>query len=161
MDSCGRDPICRPSEPLFCRPKLPSPTMIAVATSHHNRNFTIRMGQPSGRLARNGFRVLEDFWPASWESALTHDSSCRGSEQNSPLGLPLSPSVYQRIGSSQQKFSPSSVQFKGEISDEFPRMRHQQRHLDFCTPCLLSRGPGVRVSPGAPPPFSFNDLCEK
>jgi hypothetical protein len=27
--------------------------MIAVATSHHNRNFTIRMGQPSGRLARN------------------------------------------------------------------------------------------------------------
>ena|SRR6516162_3705294 len=33
--------------------------MIAVATSHHNRNFTIRMGQPSGRLARNGFRVLE------------------------------------------------------------------------------------------------------
>ena len=59
MDSCGRDPICRPSEPLFCRPKLPSPTMIAVATSHHNRNFTIRMGQPSGRLARNGLRVLE------------------------------------------------------------------------------------------------------
>jgi hypothetical protein len=39
---------------VSCRPKLPSPTMIAVATSHHNRNFTIRMGQPSGRLARNG-----------------------------------------------------------------------------------------------------------
>jgi len=33
MDSCGRDPICRPSEPrFFCSPKAPSPTMIAVAT---------------------------------------------------------------------------------------------------------------------------------
>ena len=34
--------------------------MIAVATSHHNRNFTIRMGQTSGRLARNGVRG--DHW---------------------------------------------------------------------------------------------------
>ena len=66
------------------------------------------------------------------------------------IGPPLSPSVYQRIGSFQRKFSPSSVQLKDEISGGFPRMRHQKRHLDFCTPCLLSRGSGVRVSPGAP-----------
>src|SRR2546426_879241 len=47
-------------------------------------------------------------------------------------------------------FSPSSVQFKGEINDALPRKRHQQRHLEFCTAYLLSRGSGVRVSPGAP-----------
>src|SRR5947199_4023360 len=47
-------------------------------------------------------------------------------------------------------FSPTSVQFKGEINDALPRKRHQQRHLEFCTAYLLSRGSGVRVSPGAP-----------
>src|SRR6266550_3946864 len=47
-------------------------------------------------------------------------------------------------------FSPTSVQFKVEISDACPRKRHQQRHLEFCTAYLLSRGSGVRVSPGAP-----------
>src|SRR6266480_6932551 len=47
-------------------------------------------------------------------------------------------------------FSPTSVQFKGEINDALPRKRHQKRHLDFCTAYLLSRGSGVRVSPGAP-----------
>jgi hypothetical protein len=31
-----------------------------------------------------------------------------------------------------QSFSPTSVQFKDEISDAFPRKRHQQRHLEFC-----------------------------
>src|SRR6267378_1380202 len=54
MDSCGRDPICRPSEPRFLSSKASFTTMIAVAPSPHNRNFTIRMGQPPGRLARNG-----------------------------------------------------------------------------------------------------------
>src|SRR5437016_12892630 len=47
-------------------------------------------------------------------------------------------------------FSPTSVQFKGEINDALPRKRHQKRHLDFCTAYLRSRGSGVRVSPGAP-----------
>src|SRR6266853_2104592 len=47
-------------------------------------------------------------------------------------------------------FSPSSVQFKGEINGALPRKRHQKRHLEFCTAYLLSRGSGVRVSPGAP-----------
>ena len=69
------------------------------------------------------------------------------------IGPALSPSVYQRIGSSQRKFSPSSVQFKGEISGGFPRKRHQKRHLDFCTPCLLSRmlpAPGDTIDGGGP-----------
>ncbi len=30
-------------------------------------------------------------------------------------------------------FSPTSVQFKGEINDALPRKRHQKRHLEFCT----------------------------
>src|SRR5216684_8889738 len=47
-------------------------------------------------------------------------------------------------------FSPSSVQFKGEINDALPRKRHQKRHLEFCIAYLLSRGSRVRVSPGAP-----------
>ena len=29
-------------------------------------------------------------------------------------------------------FGPTSVQFKGEINDVFPRKRHQKRHLEFC-----------------------------
>ena len=29
-------------------------------------------------------------------------------------------------------FSPTSVQFKGEINDALPRKRHQKRHLEFC-----------------------------
>jgi hypothetical protein len=36
-------------------------------------------------------------------------------------------------------FSPTSVQFKSEINDAFPRKRHQKRHLEFCTARLLSR----------------------
>jgi hypothetical protein len=28
-------------------------------------------------------------------------------------------------------FSPTSVQFKGEINDALPRKRHQKRHLEF------------------------------
>src|SRR6266404_981084 len=47
-------------------------------------------------------------------------------------------------------FSPTSVQFKGEINDALPRKRHQKRHLEFCTAYLLSRMPQVRVLPGAP-----------
>jgi hypothetical protein len=47
-------------------------------------------------------------------------------------------------------FSPSSVQFKGEINGAFPCKRHQKQHLEFCTAYLLSRGSGVRISPGAP-----------
>src|SRR6266576_2272847 len=47
-------------------------------------------------------------------------------------------------------FSPTSVQFKGEINDALPRKRHQKRHLDFCTAYLRSRGSGVRAPPGAP-----------
>src|SRR5258708_26817096 len=49
-----------------------------------------------------------------------------------------------------KRFSPTSVHFKGEINDALPRKRHQERHLEFCIACLLSRGSGVRVSPGAP-----------
>src|SRR5579859_6092004 len=47
-------------------------------------------------------------------------------------------------------FSPTSVQFKGEINDALPRKRHQMRHLEFCAAHLRTRGSGVRVSPGAP-----------
>jgi hypothetical protein len=50
-------------------------------------------------------------------------------------------------------FSPSSVQLKSEINGAFLCKRHQQRHLEFCTVCLLSRGSGVRISPGAPSSF--------
>jgi hypothetical protein len=57
-------------------------------------------------------------------------------------------------------FGPTSVQFKSEINDAFPRKRHQKRHLEFCTAHLLSRMLWVRIPPGAPLPFSFNDLCE-
>jgi hypothetical protein len=49
-----------------------------------------------------------------------------------------------------QPFSPSSVQLKSEINGAFLCKRHQQRHLEFCTVYLLSRGSGVRASPGAP-----------
>jgi len=45
---------------------------------------------------------------------------------------------------------PTSVQFKSEISGAFRCKRHQQRHLEFCTAYLLSRGSPVRVWPGAP-----------
>ena len=65
------------------------------------------------------------------------------------------------VMTSPQKFSPLSVQFKGEISDVVPRKRHQKRHLDYRTPYLLSRMLWVRIPPGAPPPFPFNDLCVK
>jgi hypothetical protein len=58
-------------------------------------------------------------------------------------------------------FGPTSVQFKSEINDAFPRKRHQKRHLEFCTAHLLSRMLWVRIPPGAPLPFSFNDLCER
>src|SRR5258708_32209408 len=54
------------------------------------------------------------------------------------------------LGVHPKKFGPTSVQFKGEINDTHPRKRHQKRHLEFCTAYLLSRGLGVRVSPGAP-----------
>jgi hypothetical protein len=53
-------------------------------------------------------------------------------------------------GLQSKSFSPTSVQFKGEISDALPRKRHQERHLDFCTAFLLSRIAQVRVLPGAP-----------
>jgi len=66
--------ICRPSEPRFLSPKASSPTMIAVATSHHNRNFTIRMGQPSGRLARNGVRgEVNSAAKAGWSNERGYD----------------------------------------------------------------------------------------
>src|SRR6266480_4573822 len=69
------------------------------------------------------------------------------------------PSVCWASGRGYQ-FSPSSVHFKGEISDALPRKRHQQRHLEFCTAYLLSRGSGVRVSPGAPLHF-FSTSCAR
>jgi len=48
--------------------------MIAVATSHHNRNFTIRMGQPSGRLARNGVRgEVNSAAKAGWSNERGYD----------------------------------------------------------------------------------------
>src|ERR1700682_6636373 len=49
-------------------------------------------------------------------------------------------------------FSPTSVHFKSEISDAFPRKRHQKRHLEFCIAYLRSRVSGVRISPGTPSP---------
>src|SRR5881394_3204915 len=69
------------------------------------------------------------------------------------------PSVCWASGRGYQ-FSPSSVHFKGEISDALPRKRHQKRHLEFCTAYLLSRGSGVRVSPGAPFHF-FSMTCAR
>src|SRR5712664_2049030 len=60
-----------------------------------------------------------------------------------------------------RKFSPTSVQFKGEINGALPRKRHQKRHLEFCNAYLLSRGSGVRFPPGAPDfliPFNRNEL---
>src|ERR1700674_4681537 len=54
------------------------------------------------------------------------------------------------LGVHPKHFSPTSVQFKSEINDALPRKRHQKRHLEFCTAYLLSRGSGVRISPGAP-----------
>ena len=69
------------------------------------------------------------------------------------------PSVCWASGRGYQ-FSPSSVHFKGEISDALPRKRHQKRHLEFCTAYLLSRGSGVRISPGAPFHF-FSTTCAR
>src|SRR5205809_6880264 len=69
------------------------------------------------------------------------------------------PSVCWASGRGYQ-FSPSSVHFKGEISDALPRKRHQKRQLEFCTAYLLSRGSGVRVSPGAPLHF-FSTTCAR
>src|SRR5229473_1791812 len=57
------------------------------------------------------------------------------------------------LGGHPKSFSPTSVQFKGEINDALPRKRHQKRHLEFCNAYLLSRGSRVRVSPGAPFPL--------
>ena len=54
-----------------------------------------------------------------------------------------------------KSFSPTSVQFKGEINDALPRKRHQKRHLEFCNAYLRSRGSGVRISPGAPDSIVF------
>jgi hypothetical protein len=36
-----------------------------------------------------------------------------------------------------ESFSPTSVQFKGEINGALPRKRHQKRHLEFCNAYLL------------------------
>ena len=69
-----------------------------------------------------------------------------------PRQFPVFPG--QRLGGSEvfscRNFSPTSVHFKNEINDAFPRKRHQKRHLEFCTAHLRSRGSGVRISPGAP-----------
>ncbi|SRR6266550_3482036 len=35
------------------------------------------------------------------------------------------------------RFSPTSVQFKGEINGALPCKRHQKRHFEFCTAYLL------------------------
>src|SRR5216684_2663117 len=65
------------------------------------------------------------------------------------------------LGGHPESFSPTSVQFKGEINDALPRKRHQKRHLEFCNAYLLSRMSWVRVPPGTPSLFLFNYLCEK
>jgi hypothetical protein len=39
MDSCGRHQICRPNDLVFCLPKFPSPTMIAVACEKTAQSF--------------------------------------------------------------------------------------------------------------------------
>lgn len=36
-----------------------------------------------------------------------------------------------------RNFGSTSVRFKSEINDAFPRKRHQKRHLDFCAAHLL------------------------
>src|SRR5258708_32695622 len=64
------------------------------------------------------------------------------------------------LGVHPKVFSPTSVQFKSEINDAFPRKRHQKRHLEFCTAHLRSRVSGVRISPGAPSPLISIDLNE-
>src|SRR5258706_11877438 len=78
MDSYGRDPICRPSEPRFLSSKASFTTMIAVTTSHHNRNFTIngaairKVGQKRGSrryerepLSAEMHFLDRDFWPGT------------------------------------------------------------------------------------------------
>jgi hypothetical protein len=57
-----------------------------------------------------------------------------------PLGHRPTESTNENIDI--QNFSPSSVQFKGEINDAVPRKRHQKRHLEFCTAYLLSAASG-------------------
>ncbi len=57
-------------------------------------------------------------------------------------------------------FGPTSVHFKDETSDARSCKRHQRRHLELCTALLLSRGSGVRVSPGAPS-FMFGPLKDQ
>src|SRR5271169_3845055 len=47
-------------------------------------------------------------------------------------------------------FSPTSVQFKGDIDDAFLCKRHQKQRLEFLTAFLRTRRPGVRIPPGAP-----------
>ena len=47
-------------------------------------------------------------------------------------------------------FSPTSVQFKGEINGASLCKRHQKQHLEFLTAFLRTRRPGVRIPPGAP-----------
>jgi hypothetical protein len=59
------------------------------------------------------------------------------------------------LGVHPSHFSPSSVQFEGEINGAFPCKR-QKRHLDFCTSYLL-----VGSSPtGRATSFLFNNLRE-
>ncbi len=55
-------------------------------------------------------------------------------------------------------FRPTSVQFKGRINSDKARKRHQTRHLEFYTPQLLTEMLEVRILPGEPTPFSFNEL---
>src|SRR5882762_3643349 len=43
------------------------------------------------------------------------------------------------VASTSGCFSPTSIQFKGEINDAFLRKRHRKRYLEFCTAYLLTK----------------------
>src|SRR5439155_9559019 len=62
-------------------------------------------------------------------------------------------------------FSPSSVQFKGEINDALPRKRHQKRHLEFCSAYLPIHSRGLHrymgYSTGAQPIAQLQQLSRK
>jgi hypothetical protein len=64
--------------------------------------------------------------------------------------ITCSDALFTRVGVHPSHFSPTSVQFKGEINGAFLCKRHQKQHLEFLTAFLRTRRPGVRIPPGAP-----------
>ena len=85
-------------------------------------------------------------------SIVVWGSTMKGTAGSDPAAGPNDKRFLRGTGQSHTwgVFGPASVQFNSEASDAFACKRHQRRHLEFCTALLLSRGSGVRVSPGAP-----------